>query len=60
MPLGDGSQTVTIYDLCIDMPEPMTATIFVSGVGSVQLFVMDKVSTCILKWTTFHGSQIVF
>ncbi|KAL5006223.1 hypothetical protein ScPMuIL_015029 [Solemya velum] len=43
VPLGDGSQTVTIYDLCIDMPEPMTATIFVSGVGSVQLFVMDKV-----------------
>ena len=43
VPVRDGSLSVTVYDLCIDSLEPAVASISVSGVGSVQLHVMDKV-----------------
>ncbi|XP_021353376.1 nuclear pore membrane glycoprotein 210-like isoform X2 [Mizuhopecten yessoensis] len=42
-PVSDGSLSVTVFDLCIDVPDPPVATVFVSGVGSVQLSAMDKV-----------------
>ncbi|XP_060082895.1 nuclear pore membrane glycoprotein 210-like [Ylistrum balloti] len=42
-PISDGSLSVTVFDLCIDMPDPPMATVFVSGVGSIQLSAMDKV-----------------
>ena len=42
-PLRDGSLSVTVYDLCITMPQPLTASVYVSGVGSVHLSVIDKV-----------------
>ena len=45
MPTLDGSLTVTVYDLCVYTPHPPTATIYVSGVGSVQLYVKEKVGT---------------
>ena len=34
---------MTVYDLCVESVEPAVASISVSGVGSVQLHVMDKV-----------------
>lgn len=43
-PLKDGSLSLTVYDLCITMPQPLTASVYVSGVGSVLLSVIDKVS----------------
>ena len=43
VPVKDGSLTVTVYDLCVESQEPAIASISVSGVGSVQLHVMDKV-----------------
>ena len=42
-PLRDGSLSLTVYDLCITMPQPLTASVYVSGVGSVHLSVIDKV-----------------
>lgn len=36
---------VTVYDLCVYNRDPPTATIFVSGVGSVELSVTEKVRT---------------
>ncbi|XP_063400570.1 nuclear pore membrane glycoprotein 210-like [Mytilus trossulus] len=41
-PLKDGSLSLTVYDLCITMPQPLTASVYVSGVGSVLLSVIDK------------------
>ncbi|WAR01840.1 PO210-like protein, partial [Mya arenaria] len=43
IPIKDGQLTVTIYDLCIATSQPAQITVTVSGVGSVQLYVMDKV-----------------
>ncbi|KAJ8299580.1 hypothetical protein KUTeg_023640 [Tegillarca granosa] len=43
VPVSDGSLTVTVYDLCVDVLDPPMATIYVSGVGSIELTVMDKV-----------------
>ena len=45
MPTLDGSLTVTVYDLCVYTPHPPSATIYVSGVGSLQLYVKEKVGT---------------
>ncbi|BFZ03901.1 hypothetical protein BsWGS_06940 [Bradybaena similaris] len=42
-PLKDGTQTFTVYDLCIDVPSDPVATVTVSGVSSVQVIVTDKV-----------------
>ncbi|XP_022313260.2 nuclear pore membrane glycoprotein 210-like [Crassostrea virginica] len=43
VPVADGSMKVTVYDLCVYSRHPPTATIFVSGVGSVELSVTEKV-----------------
>ncbi|XP_053384665.1 nuclear pore membrane glycoprotein 210-like [Mercenaria mercenaria] len=43
IPTKDGQLTVTVYDLCIASTQPVQVVITVSGVGSVQLHVMDKV-----------------
>ncbi|XP_052692934.1 nuclear pore membrane glycoprotein 210-like [Crassostrea angulata] len=43
VPVSDGSMKVTVYDLCVYSRHPPTATIFVSGVGSVELSVTEKV-----------------
>ncbi|XP_048780768.2 nuclear pore membrane glycoprotein 210-like isoform X2 [Ostrea edulis] len=43
VPVTDGSMKVTVYDLCVYNRDPPTATIFVSGVGSVELSVTEKV-----------------
>ncbi|XP_062607902.1 nuclear pore membrane glycoprotein 210-like [Saccostrea cucullata] len=43
VPVADGSMKVTVYDLCVYVRHPPTATIFVSGVGSVELSVTEKV-----------------
>ncbi|CAG5123932.1 unnamed protein product, partial [Candidula unifasciata] len=42
-PLKDGTQTFTVYDLCIDVPSDPVATVSVSGVSSVQILVTDKI-----------------
>jgi len=44
VPTKDGQLTVTVYDLCVVTGHPAQVTVTVSGVGSVQLYVMDKVS----------------
>ena len=46
--MKDGSLSVTVYDLCVESQEPAIASISVSGVGSVQLHVMDKVMSMFL------------
>lgn len=47
IPSRDGQLLVTVYDLCIATGQPAQVTITVSGVGSVQLYVMDKVIICL-------------
>ncbi|KAK7447124.1 hypothetical protein BaRGS_00040214 [Batillaria attramentaria] len=42
-PMKDGSQSFTVYDLCLDVDTHPKATVFVSGVGSIQVAVIDKV-----------------
>ncbi|XP_067655062.1 nuclear pore membrane glycoprotein 210-like isoform X1 [Haliotis asinina] len=42
-PLKDGSQTFTVYDLCLDNVQHPTGTVHISGVGSIQVVVLDKV-----------------
>ncbi|XP_070200007.1 nuclear pore membrane glycoprotein 210-like [Littorina saxatilis] len=42
-PLKDGSQSFTVYDLCLDVLTHPTATVYVSGVGSIRVTVIDKV-----------------
>ncbi|KAL3841492.1 hypothetical protein ACJMK2_019630 [Sinanodonta woodiana] len=43
IPIMDGSQMITVYDLCIATRTPATAAIYVTGVGTVQLSIIDKV-----------------
>ncbi|KAK3608986.1 hypothetical protein CHS0354_020538 [Potamilus streckersoni] len=43
IPIMDGSQMITVYDLCIATRTPPTAAIYVTGVGTIQLFIIDKV-----------------
>ncbi|KAK3103291.1 hypothetical protein FSP39_018237 [Pinctada imbricata] len=43
LPLLDGSLTITVYDLCIFLPHPPAATVYVSGVGSIELYVKEKI-----------------
>ncbi|CAL1542005.1 unnamed protein product, partial [Lymnaea stagnalis] len=42
-PHKDGSQSFTVYDLCLDVSSHPIASISVSGVGSVHIMVIDKV-----------------
>ncbi|XP_071099780.1 nuclear pore membrane glycoprotein 210-like isoform X2 [Haliotis cracherodii] len=42
-PLKDGSQTFTVFDLCLDNIQHPTGTVHISGVGSIQVVVLDKV-----------------
>ena len=41
--MKDGSQSFTVYDLCLDVDAHPSATVYVSGVGSIQVTVIDKV-----------------
>ena len=42
-PLKDGSQSLTVYDLCLDVDTHPSATVYVSGVGNIHVTVIDKV-----------------
>ncbi|XP_059163994.1 nuclear pore membrane glycoprotein 210-like [Physella acuta] len=42
-PLKDGSQSLTVYDLCLDVATHPSVTVSVSGVGSVHIMVIEKV-----------------
>lgn len=43
VPLNDGSQNFHVYDLCLDVDSHPMASLAVSGVGSIQVVVIDKV-----------------
>lgn len=55
--MSDGSMKVTVYDLCVYSRHPPTATIFVSGVGSVELSVTEKVSMSTVSSSRFCLTQ---
>ncbi|XP_033126135.1 nuclear pore membrane glycoprotein 210-like [Anneissia japonica] len=42
-PLNDGIQTVTVYDLCLEMTHHASARVQVAGIESIDLAVVDKV-----------------
>ncbi|KAH9518820.1 hypothetical protein Btru_006348 [Bulinus truncatus] len=42
-PIKDGTHSFTVYDLCLDVTSHPVATVSVSGVGSVNVMVLDKV-----------------
>ncbi|XP_055899109.1 nuclear pore membrane glycoprotein 210-like [Biomphalaria glabrata] len=42
-PLKDGTHVFTIYDICLDVTAHPVATVSVSGVGRVDVMVIDKV-----------------
>lgn len=50
---------VTVYDLCVYSRHPPTATIFVSGVGSVELSVTEKVSLSTVSNSSNPGYSVV-
>ncbi|KAL4239762.1 hypothetical protein ACF0H5_000565 [Mactra antiquata] len=43
LPSKDGQMMIRVYDICIANTQPTQVLITVSGIGSVQLHVMDKV-----------------
>ncbi|XP_064601442.1 nuclear pore membrane glycoprotein 210-like [Liolophura sinensis] len=43
IPAMDGVMVVTAYDLCLDLTDHPKATVYVSGVGSIELTVRDKI-----------------
>ncbi|ESO84308.1 hypothetical protein LOTGIDRAFT_236288 [Lottia gigantea] len=42
-PIKDGSKSITVYDLCLEVTDHPSATVHVSGVGGVDVIILDKV-----------------
>lgn len=51
-PVKDGSQSFTVYDLCLDVDTHPSATVYVSGVGSIHVSVIDKVLYVLFLFVT--------
>jgi len=52
IPTSDGQLVVTVYDLCVATSQPAQVTVTVSGVGSVMLYVTDKVGYTRMNYTS--------
>ncbi|KAH3884142.1 hypothetical protein DPMN_008114 [Dreissena polymorpha] len=42
-PLTDGQSVLSVYDVCVASSKPAQVSVTVSGVGSIELSLMDKV-----------------
>ncbi|XP_078582959.1 nuclear pore membrane glycoprotein 210-like [Branchiostoma floridae x Branchiostoma japonicum] len=43
VPVDNGALTLTVHDLCLEMPRPARAVIYISGVEVIEVKMVDKV-----------------
>ena len=41
-PFSDGEMKLTVVDLCLEVDRPITATVMVAGIQSIEVTVADK------------------
>ncbi|XP_076471495.1 nuclear pore membrane glycoprotein 210-like [Babylonia areolata] len=63
-PLKDGSHSMTVYDLCLEVDSHPSATVYVSGVSSIHVAVIDKVEvgkevTATVQVLDVHGHPLL-
>ncbi|KAL8601946.1 hypothetical protein ACOMHN_008438 [Nucella lapillus] len=63
-PLKDGFQSLTVYDLCLDVDSHPSASVYVSGVGNIEVAVLDKMEvgkevTATVQVLDAHGHPLL-